>query len=266
MRNVGIHSLDDDRNESSVGCQTVLAESPTTYKSGNPPEAAAGIEHVASAMKTMSITRSTEETHIAKSGGSPASTLSSSNTQGTGNSMNPPGLFSAITEQTGSPVRHGRRRRSSSRSDSHDPEEPLHCQPWCHHGTCERGDACRSKHEMPASVEGLKKVGLEKFPYWYSSGKSSRQSPAQAERDWSSRKHMGRGPMQNSSRTAHSGSRYPPRQPSYEENRARDERPRREVMNRDIRSGERETRRDVTAASRERTGVFQDHTDLISMD
>lgn len=41
------------------------------------------------------------------------------------------------------------------------------CRHWCHHGTCKWGLECRYQHRMPATVDGLREVGLKDFPTWY---------------------------------------------------------------------------------------------------
>lgn len=48
-----------------------------------------------------------------------------------------------------------------------DKQPTTFCRHWCHHGTCKWGLQCRYQHRMPATVEGLREVGLKDFPTWY---------------------------------------------------------------------------------------------------
>ena len=38
------------------------------------------------------------------------------------------------------------------------------CRHWCQHGACKWGPACRYRHTMPTTAEGLAEVGLRDFP------------------------------------------------------------------------------------------------------
>ncbi|KAH8176083.1 hypothetical protein LIA77_04501 [Sarocladium implicatum] len=266
MQNVGIDNLDEDQNPITTNEQPEHGENSTTHRPVKTPESTVAFEQMASAIKTMSISSVAEEAHDSKTGVSPTSTLGSSQGQGVSLTASPSRPYSTVNQRTGSPVEYIHRRRSSSRSTSRDPEEPLHCQPWCHHGKCPRGDSCRSKHEMPATLEGLKKVGLEKLPYWYSSGKSRRQWLHQGPKGWAPRRHIGRGPIDAFPHPAYWGSRLPPRQLSHEDRVKAENRRAWELMNPPARSDGDETKKDVRPESRARASAFSDHMDLISMD
>lgn len=105
------------------------------------------------------------------------------------------------SEHVETPVRQARPLKTSNRSQtpSDKSEEPSHCQQWCHHGRCDRGGSCRSKHDMPKSQDGLRAVGLERLPEWWFHRKNHRQQPFRGAKDrWGSRHSAGRGSNESS--------------------------------------------------------------------
>lgn len=270
MTHVGTGSLDDDQADHKLIIKQQTGGSGTAASIALPAQQVDDASRLTSSMATMAISPRGVGAPLTPQSvtSSPASTLVTPNTPGTTPEFPPRRPFNTAPEHTGSPTMPPRRRRSSSRSASDEPEEPLHCQPWCHHGTCPRGDICRSKHEMPASLEGLKKVGLEKLPYWYSSANRERRQWQNRHKDgWVQRKQMGRG-MHDSSPLG--ASHWHPRQQhrvNSHEDRVRAENMRaRELMNRDIHADWKEPKREPQPEVRANMGPARDHQDLISLD
>ncbi|KKY31676.1 hypothetical protein UCDDA912_g08400 [Diaporthe ampelina] len=70
-----------------------------------------------------------------------------------------------MTEATRGELRPTAPQRTTAKQDKQ--PATAFCRHWCLHGTCKWGLECRYQHRMPATVEGLREVGLKDFPTWY---------------------------------------------------------------------------------------------------
>ena len=85
------------------------------------------------------------------------------------NSENP--LRPHMTEITHDEPRPAGAQRTTAKRDKQ--PATVFCRNWCQSGTCNWGLQCHFQHRMPATVEGLREVGLYDYPKWYLLMKSS---------------------------------------------------------------------------------------------
>ncbi|KAL2214083.1 hypothetical protein CC79DRAFT_101707 [Sarocladium strictum] len=175
------------------------------------------------------------------------------------------------SEHADTPVRQSRQMTTSNRSQtpSDKSEEPLHCQQWCHHGRCDRGGSCRSKHVMPQSLEGLKKVGLERLPLWYCQRKNHRQQPFRGVKDrWGPRHNAGRSIESSPGASTWTPVRYEGRSHGHAEKARADNERMMAFMNRDNpavqKEAESEERRRTPTAAELRSS--RESHDLLDLD
>jgi hypothetical protein len=271
MTHVGSSTLESDRNEASALLRQRTGGSTSTSATANASSLGLGSPaHVAEpkASNTMSqVNEGSFGVGALSSASPPSMALPLTPTKTPTLPIRP--STESTTNDAGSPTGGHRLRpsRSGSRSPSDEPEEPLYCQPWCHHGKCSRGDSCRSKHEMPATLEGLKKVGLEKLPYWYSqSAKGRRQWQSRAKESWIPRKHTGRSSAESIHGPSTWSTRFQGNFQSYGD-RVRAENIRAlELMNRDNLGVRRNEQREARANVQVRDRNARESQDLISMD